>query len=1856
MRLGKLTATKFMGWLRLRGQYLLMAIFTFIIIWVTAERFVLPAIAEGSFQLGPSPGTALSNQALIEYDSPYSDPGSTTTGIQQLNRPLYIDIASAGEVINVSACGNNFTDDWEVDLYYLGIDVADLPAGSSYPPFSGSLVFGQVGDATTSDVNFRGQGTFGTVATNATCNQYNLLSTANMDLLTPAPPFTTDGSVIKYTTTQSGVYEVRLRNRTNGSNPPVDFRQFDISVTTSTAANPNPQTASGRLWSYVWGFNANSFDDANSTDGDYYIVVPGGVSGTNFVWRLDLNHFAGFVYQLVANNRGVDSPNSLGVNVRGISVPIPGNNVTPQYRQYLSFPTAKTYTRPTSGPTISNLRFEDNTGEDDVITPGLTTGIQDTGFFRFTSSLPGTYEIIIDTNQDGSFALGDVQLRGDTDAFGNVSAEWNGRNNLGVTLPVGTYNAQVRAIIGEYHFIAGDVETSGGTFNGLTLSEATPGAPTPNVPVYWDDVTVLGPSGGATIPNGQLSNTIAGRHTWGSAYGNSSQGSNGNSWGDRRYIDTYVYGNFTVGNVPAIIADAESRDYGDAPDTYGTDRTNSSSEGIGPSQILSLNTLLGTVATDSEANGQPTTTANGDDINGTDDEDSVASFATLTTNATSYSVTIRVKNTPVVAASAYLGGWIDFNKDGKFTASEGVIQVVPNATNGNVTLTWTGLSGLTIGNTIARFRINNALLTTSDFIGGSAKGNGEVEDYQLAIVAPASTEDYGDAPDTGIGTATGNYQTTQSDGGARHTVVAGLRLGTNVDIDDGTLQNLNADADDINGIGGTGPDDEDGVTTFPTITTAPNVSYTVSNVAVTNTTGANAFLVGYIDFNKDGVFNNAAPERSATVTIPNNGTTANVTFTNVPAGITAGNTYARFRISSTQSQAESSIGASTSGEVEDYRISIVNTAAIDYGDAVDTGAGTGIGNYTTLLSQGGPSHNIIPELRLGALIDAETGTLQNPAATADDTTNTDDEDGVASFPTLTTVSGLTYTLPVTFSNTTGGNAFLVGYIDFNRDGDFLDAGEQSVTVTVANGSTSANLLFTTPAGISAGTSYARIRISSTQAQAQSSVGTSTSGEVEDYSVTIIATDYGDAPDASAGTTVGNYNTRAVDAGASHIIVTGLSLGNTIDADDGTLQNANADADDTTNSGALDDEDGVIAFPALTDATAQNYLVQVATNNNTGANAFLVGYIDFNRDGDFSDPNEQSGLVTVDNNGLNTAVVSFTTPTLSANITAGVTYARFRYSNTQAQAESPTDASTSGEVEDYRLTIISSTASVDYGDAPDASAGTAVGNYNTRAADSGASHTIVPGLRLGTQVDADSGSLNNANADADDTLNTGSTDDEDAVASFAELNTVSGLTYTVNLTVTNTTLNNAFVSGFIDFNRDGDFLDPNEQSFTSIPNNATTATLNFNTPSGMTTGDTYARFRISSSQSQIVTATGASFSGEVEDYRITIVPPRDYGDAPDTTNAALANDYQTTLANGGASHTILATLKLGANAPDADNGSLQNINANADDNNGIPDDEDGVASFPVISAASTSYTLSVSVNNTSGSLAYLVGWIDFNKNGVFETSEGSTVLNVASPTTTSVNLNWSSIAGLPQPGDTYVHLRLSTVVLTNSAIDAIGLKGNGEVEDYKITVAVSPGFNLVKRITAINLTPITTFVDDPGSLNDNDDKWPDNNALPSINKYLAGAIACNSGNTCNSIAGVKPNDNVEFTIYFLSNGTDALKNVKICDRIPANTTFRPDTYAVGKGILLGWDSTALADPSTLTGTVQLTNIIDVPTADKGKFVAALTALDNPPCGSTTNTDGGVVVDVVSGATIVPIATGAGAPVNSYGFVRFNVTVN
>ncbi len=110
-------------------------------------------------------------------------------------------------------------------------------------------------------------------------------------------------------------------------------------------------------------------------------------------------------------------------------------------------------------------------------------------------------------------------------------------------------------------------------------------------------------------------------------------------------------------------------------------------------------------------------------------------------------------------------------------------------------------------------------------------------------------------------------------------------MGASVDADSGALQNAVAKADDVNGAL---PDDEDGLTNpasdlVLTIGAEPTV-----NVRVTNTTGAAATLYGWIDYNANGVFDNATERASVAVPNGTNNSIVTLVFPAVPETTTPG--------------------------------------------------------------------------------------------------------------------------------------------------------------------------------------------------------------------------------------------------------------------------------------------------------------------------------------------------------------------------------------------------------------------------------------------------------------------------------------------------------------------------------------------------------------------------------------------------------------------------------------------------------------------------------------------------------------------------------------------------------------------------------------------------------------------------------------------------------------------------------------------------------------------------------------------------------------------------------------------------------
>ncbi|MFC1596391.1 choice-of-anchor Q domain-containing protein [Planctomycetota bacterium] len=166
----------------------------------------------------------------------------------------------------------------------------------------------------------------------------------------------------------------------------------------------------------------------------------------------------------------------------------------------------------------------------------------------------------------------------------------------------------------------------------------------------------------------------------------------------------------------------------------------------------------------------------------------------------------------------------------------------------------------------------------------------------------------------------------------------------------------------------------------------------------------------------------------------------------------------------------------------------VTQLAIDYGDAPD-------GPYPTLLASNGARHTATGPT-LGANRDTESDGQPNASAAGDDTNGApNDEDGV-------TVGALTQGETVNLTIDVGGaTGYVDAWIDFNADGDWLDAGEKIHGDQLAVGTH--QIAVTVPTDATPGTTYARFRVSTVGGLDPD--GAAADGEVEDYAVTIQST-------------------------------------------------------------------------------------------------------------------------------------------------------------------------------------------------------------------------------------------------------------------------------------------------------------------------------------------------------------------------------------------------------------------------------------------------------------------------------------------------------------------------------------------------------------------------------------------------------------------------------------------------------------------------------------------------------------------------------------------------------------------------------
>ncbi|MBN2104257.1 cadherin-like domain-containing protein [bacterium] len=181
---------------------------------------------------------------------------------------------------------------------------------------------------------------------------------------------------------------------------------------------------------------------------------------------------------------------------------------------------------------------------------------------------------------------------------------------------------------------------------------------------------------------------------------------------------------------------------------------------------------------------------------------------------------------------------------------------------------------------------------------------GENRDYMDAgMTGPEDGNyDFGDAPNNG---STDLYPTTLAQDGARHRMDPDVYLGMQIDTEPDGIPMSNALGDDTDGF-----NDEDGV-----VFTSPLIPGTVAAVKVTASTYG--LLYGWIDFKQDGQFD-VATDHIFTGQALSPG--SNVLGIAVPADAILGWTYARFRFS--KNSILDPEGEAPDGEVEDYAIEI----------------------------------------------------------------------------------------------------------------------------------------------------------------------------------------------------------------------------------------------------------------------------------------------------------------------------------------------------------------------------------------------------------------------------------------------------------------------------------------------------------------------------------------------------------------------------------------------------------------------------------------------------------------------------------------------------------------------------------------------------------------------------------------------------------------------------------------------------------------------------------------------------------------------------------------------------------------------
>ncbi|OTG69032.1 hypothetical protein B9T25_00005, partial [Acinetobacter sp. ANC 4470] len=203
----------------------------------------------------------------------------------------------------------------------------------------------------------------------------------------------------------------------------------------------------------------------------------------------------------------------------------------------------------------------------------------------------------------------------------------------------------------------------------------------------------------------------------------------------------------------------------------------------------------------------------------------------------------------------------------------------------------------------------------------------------------------------------------------------------------------------------------------------------------------------------------------------------------------------------------------------------------------------------------------------------------------------------------------------------------------------------------------------------------------------------------------------------------------------------------------------------------------------------------------------------------------------------------------------------------------------------------------------------------------------------------------------------------------------------------------------------------------------------------------------------------------------VVPYADFSDAPASYNVAMhvvdsmmiTGSPLTSASKLSDNVSVLSpehTLYLGSKGPDVEPGALFSPDATGDDTNGVNDEDawqlwEASGNYKHISTVNKNKPYQATFSCKGGGT--VAGWIDFNKNGTFDSGERAASTCSGSQTT----LNWI-IPSDVKAGASFIRLRIASNATETQS--PTGKADDGEVEDSKLTIG-APKLHIAKTNNA-----------------------------------------------------------------------------------------------------------------------------------------------------------------------------------------------